>query len=208
MDLLLMIAATIITILLRGGLSLKQASISSSKDRICYNLYTRHKIMCIPFFLPLFAKGFSSSFTGSLTKNTYMRNSFVFLISIIAFLFVNAQTERGNWMVGTYIGSGGYSHVHSKSTHSTSSNVGNNKYNSFSIGIAPFGLYFVEDNLAIGASAGISFNTGNSESTNTGYPYISKSTDHSMTFSLGPQLRRFFGTVGQKDNPGLKYSQE
>lgn len=94
----------------------------------------------------------------------------IFTIGILAAGAADAQTKKGNWLVG---GSAGFN----SSKVSTSSN------STTTINISPDAGYFVANNLAVGANVGFWSSSYNSSTT--------------TVFNFGPMARYYFAEMGK-----------
>jgi len=117
-----------------------------------------------------------------------------------------SQTQKGYWMLGTSFGSAGFSSTNSNSSYSNSATEYNSDGKSFGVSVNPSGLYFIKDNLAVGAAVGMSFSTSKGDYSNTGSANVSKTKSHYTNFSFGPQIRYYFGTPGSKGQPWVETS--
>ena len=125
-----------------------------------------------------------------------MAGSLGLLISLPGF----GQISRGDWILGTSVGSGSMTsaqdqnHYLSGST-SYSGTIQTTSSTSFNLAIDPLVGYFVGDNLAIGGILSLGISSGHSNLTTTagsGIPSdLFRSTNYS--FTAGPFIRYYFG---------------
>jgi outer membrane protein W len=120
-------------------------------------------------------------------------------ISIILYLLLAQhmypQTQKGHWLVGVNVGSGTVSHENAKITYSSSGNNTENDTKSFNLAAGPTALYFIKDNLAIGATIGIAYKVYKNEQNGV----MNKS--HLFPLSFNPEVRKYFGKPGAKGLP-------
>ena len=85
----------------------------------------------------------------------------LFIIASLSLLslFSFSQTQKGTWMLGVSVGSGAFSHTDSKDKNN-SYTQSENDAKTFAVALSPSALYFISDNLALGAAIG--FGYGNS----------------------------------------------
>lgn len=95
-----------------------------------------------------------------------MKKLFLLLTLVSAFA-ANAQTDKGNWMVGGSLGSIG--------GHFT---IGEPSFSGFGLSINPDASYFVKNNLALGAGIQL-------------MPWISD--DFTFSYGIHPFVRQYFG---------------
>jgi hypothetical protein len=104
-------------------------------------------------------------------------------------------------MVGASVGSGAFSHTDSKDKSNSYSQTDNDT-KTFAIAFSPSALYFVSDNLALGASIGLGYSSNHSTQA---YPVTpvqsSKSKAHYFPISFDPEIRKYFGKPGSKGLP-------
>jgi outer membrane protein W len=102
-------------------------------------------------------------------KYIYMKKIFTLAVVTIISASAFSQTQKGNWLVG---GSAGFS---SQSQSGASGNI-------TELSITPTAGYFINNNLAVGAS--LNFGSQKSGSTVT-------------TFGIGPMVRYYFAELGK-----------
>lgn len=108
-------------------------------------------------------------------------------------IFMNAQTEKGNMLVGVGIGSISFTSSDSETTYSNTPTEYNSKGNSFSISVNPNVAWFIADNFALGGGVSLSFYSSKSDSDNTGSTTTSESKSTQPAFYIGPMARYYFG---------------
>jgi hypothetical protein len=122
---------------------------------------------------------------------------FLFMICLLATVTpVVSQTQKGGWLVGSNVGSSGWQ-------------SGKDKWNaggvvttrSFNISAGPTALFFVQDNLAIGASMNVAYTAGKSKSTTVGYYGTVEVKSRDFNISFDPEIRKYFGKPGSKGQP-------
>jgi hypothetical protein len=126
-------------------------------------------------------------------------------LSLIAYLLtimtpLLAQTQKGGWLVGANVASAGF--VAGKQEALVNS-PGPDNSNSFNISATPSALFFVINNLAIGASINVGYErtktTANFSTTAGVYQELIRS--HSIAFN--PEIRKYFGRSGAKGQPWI-----
>lgn len=108
-------------------------------------------------------------------------------------LLTNAQTKKGDKMVGVSFGSVSYTNSDSKTTYSNTPTVYKSDGSSFSISVNPNVAWFIQDNLAVGGGVSVSFYSSKSNSSNTGSSTTSESKSTQPSFYIGPLARYYFG---------------
>lgn len=108
-------------------------------------------------------------------------------------LFANAQTQKGDRIVGVSFGSISFTNSDSKTTYSNTPTEYNSDGSSFSISVNPNVAWFVMDNLAVGGGVSVSFYTSKSDSSNTSSTTTSDSKSTQPSFYIGPLARYYFG---------------
>jgi len=150
----------------------------------------------------LFAENISIFFALDFKqKNTNMKNLLSAAIALIISMQLFSQNKKGNWMVGTYIGSTGASFGKSESSASGSPTINKSKGNSFNIGVGPSIGYYFSDNMVIGTSFGLSYYNSKSDNSNTTTTNTYESKYHYVYFSLGPYGRFYLGKNNGKGMP-------
>lgn len=122
-----------------------------------------------------------------------MKKFILFAAAIISIVAVQAQTKKGDKMVGVGIGSISYTSSDSKTSYSNTPTIYESDGNSFSISVNPNVAWFVNDNLAIGGGISVSFYSSKSTSSNTGSTTTSESKSTQPSFYIGPLARYYFG---------------
>jgi outer membrane protein len=105
-------------------------------------------------------------------------------IATLVTISVNAQTEKGYWLLG---GSALFS--------TNSETVEADKLTGTDFTIAPTAGYFIIDNLAVGA--GIAYLTETSKSSSPDNPYSETTTMSVTSFAFGPFVRYYFLPIGK-----------
>lgn len=129
-------------------------------------------------------------------KKLFFLVSGITLISLVT----NAQTKKGDKMVGVGFGSISYTNSDSKTTYSNTPTEYKSSGNSFSISVNPNVAWFIQDNLAIGGSVSVSFYNSKSNSSNTSSTTTSESKSSQPAFYIGP-LARYYFDGGSKGMP-------
>jgi hypothetical protein len=122
-----------------------------------------------------------------------MKKISICVFALITALSVQAQTKKGDKLVGVGFGSISYTNSDSKTSYSNTPTVYNSDGNSFSISVNPNVAWFVQDNLAIGGGVSISFYSSKSNSSNTSSSTTSESKSTQPSFYIGPLARYYFG---------------
>lgn len=122
-----------------------------------------------------------------------MKKLFFALAGITLFSLANAQTKKGDKLVGVSFGSISYTNSDSKTTYSNTPTVYNSDGSSFSISVNPNVAWFVQDNLAVGGGVSVSFYNSKSNSSNTGSSTTSESKYNQPSIYIGPLARYYFG---------------
>jgi outer membrane protein W len=130
-----------------------------------------------------------------------MKKFVVLALVLATACFAFSQTKKGDWLVGTYLGSTGLSFSSSESGSSTSSEISKSDYHSFSISVGPTIGYFVADNLAVGTYFSLGLSSSHYKNSYTDSSFTSESDYSSVYFSLGPFGRYYFGDNGGKGRP-------
>lgn len=105
----------------------------------------------------------------------------------------NAQTKRGDKLVGVSFGSFSMTSSDSRTTYSNTPTVYNSDGSSFSVSVNPNVAWFIQDNLAIGGSFSMSYYSSKSNSSNTSSTTTSESKSTQPSFYIGPLARYYFG---------------
>lgn len=136
-----------------------------------------------------------------LTKNISMKPLFIIASLLLLSLFSFSQTQKGAWMLGASVGSGTFSHTDSKDKNNSYTNQDNDT-KTFAVALSPSALYFVSDNVALGAAISFGYSSNNNTQT---YPssgtQSSKSKAHYFPVSFDPEIRKYFGKPGSKGLP-------
>src|SRR5258708_23978173 len=128
-----------------------------------------------------------------------MKRIFFPMIAMIICFQSFAQNKKGYCIVGTSIGSTGYSTGSSESSNSSSSTVTKTDNNSFYLSINPYMGKYVTDNIVVGA--GLTLAPYSSKSTVTG-SYESKFSY--FLIQIGPFARFYFGDKNSKGSPFIQ----
>lgn len=115
--------------------------------------------------------------------------------------FALPQNKKGNWFLGTSVGSAGFSFSHSEngSSYDDDSSISDSKYYSFSI--YPTVGYYLQDNLVLGAYFTLGLYGGKSDYSYTDSPSTSVGKYKSLSVSVGPFVRYYLGQEGGKGRP-------
>jgi hypothetical protein len=116
---------------------------------------------------------------------------------------VFSQTEKGTLMLATYIGSGTLSDNKNNNYYSNVPGTFRDEDKKFSISAGPSILYFVHDNLAIGATLEVGYTTEKYYNYYTNPSSHTTTKSHSFTISLDPEIRKYFGKPGSKGQPWI-----
>lgn len=122
-----------------------------------------------------------------------MKKSIVFSLLLILVSKSNAQTLKGDWLLGTSVGNISYTDSKSSTSYSNTPTVYDSKGTSSSISINPNIGYFIRKNHAVGASFSISQYFSKSKSTNTSSTTTSDSKYNQPSLYFGPFWRSYFG---------------
>lgn len=122
-----------------------------------------------------------------------MRKTIFLALFAIGIASINAQTKKGDLLLGTSFGSMSFTDSKSTTTYSNTPTVYSSNGNSFSISVNPTVAWFVQDNLAVGAGVSLSFYTSKSDSSNTSSTTTSTSKSNQPAFYIGPYARYYFG---------------
>lgn len=122
-----------------------------------------------------------------------MKNTILLAFLALGIMFTSAQTKKGDKLIGVSLGSMSFTDSNSKTSYSNTPTEYSSDGNSFSISINPNLAWFVQDNLAVGASASLSFYNSKSTSSNTSSTTTSTSKYNQPSFYLGPYARYYFG---------------
>jgi hypothetical protein len=131
-----------------------------------------------------------------------MKKLFFICLLLATTCLVFPQNKKGNLLIGTYLGSGGLSFSNSENGSSTSTNIGKQDSNGFSIGVGPSIGYFLTDNLVAGTYCSLSYSSSSNDNSNTAYESTSESSYHSLYFSVGPFVRYY---IGKNNGKGMPY---
>jgi hypothetical protein len=112
-----------------------------------------------------------------------------------------AQNKKGNWLVGTSIGSTGVSFGESESGLVGGTSVGKSKSNNFNISVYPTLGYYVSDDIIVGSYVTLGYSTSNSDNSSTGSSATSENKSHYAYFGLSPFARFYFGDNKSKGMP-------
>lgn len=107
---------------------------------------------------------------------------------------LNAQTLKGDWLLGASLGNINYTSSKSSTTYSNTPTVYDSKGNATSLSIYPTIGYFIRKNHAIGAYLSIGKYLSKSTSSNTSSTTTSESKYNQPSFYLGPFWRAYFGS--------------
>lgn len=130
-----------------------------------------------------------------------MKKLFFVCLLLATTCLVFPQNKKGNLLIGTYLGSGGFNFSNSENGNSYSTNISKQDSNGFSIGVGPSIGYFLTDNLVVGTSCSLSYSSSSYDNSYTEDASTSESSYHQLYFSLGPFVRFYFGKSGGKGMP-------
>lgn len=122
-----------------------------------------------------------------------MKKTILLAIFAIGISMTNAQTKKGDMLVGTSFGSMSFTSSKSSTTYSNTPTEYNSDGNSFSISLNPNIAWFIQDNLAVGGGVSLSFYNSKSDSSNTSSTTTSTSKYNQPSFYIGPFARYYFG---------------
>ncbi len=128
-----------------------------------------------------------------------MKHSILILFVLAAFA-VNAQTNKGDLLVGVGFGSLSSTSSDSKTTYSNTPTEYKSEGSSFSVSINPNIAYFISNNFAIGGGLSLSYYSSKSKSSNTSSTTTSESKSTQPSFFIGPLARYYFG-ASEKGKP-------
>ena len=128
-----------------------------------------------------------------------MKRIFNIVCLILTAKLAFSQTEKGHWLLGVNVGSGGFSNSKSESNEFFKES----ESKSFTISAGPSALYFVHNNLAIGATIELGYTTAKYDQINIDYPFINHyiTRAHSINVAINPEIRKYFGKPGSKGQP-------
>ena len=114
---------------------------------------------------------------------------------------VFSQNKKGSFLIGTYLGGGGFGSNHSESTYSGSAESYSSDVKSFSFGFGPEIGYYFTDAIVGGVSLDVYFSSNKSESKTTSSPGVGTGKYSAMSVGLGPFVRLYFGNPNGKGRP-------
>ncbi len=127
----------------------------------------------------------------------------LFAAGILFFSFdnVNAQFQKGTLLLGTTIGTTGYSNANADYGYDLGSAkaISTDTY-TFSVG--PQIGVFLNARTVLGGNLSVNYSHGNSTTSNTSATDVvtdSKATTNTLTFSVGPFLRYYFSNLASKN---------
>ncbi|MCX6315756.1 MAG: hypothetical protein NTW29_00580 [Bacteroidetes bacterium] len=121
-----------------------------------------------------------------------MKKISICVIALLTVVSVQAQTKKGDKLVGVSFGSISYTNSDSKTSYSNTPTVYKSDGNSFSISVNPNVAWFIKDRLAIGGGVSISFYNSKSTSSNTSTPATTTYEYKEPSIYIGPLLRYYF----------------
>jgi hypothetical protein len=122
---------------------------------------------------------------------------FAMIASFVFFLGTNAQFTKGTVMLGTAIGTTGYSSANSDYSYDAG-NAKSTGTNTFTLSFGPQIGVFLTQHLVFGATPSLNLSTSHASTTNTsatGVQTGSTTTTTTTTVSIGPFLRDYFVMV-------------
>lgn len=122
-----------------------------------------------------------------------MKKISICVLALLTAFSIQAQTKKGDKLVGVGFGSISYTNSDSKTSYSNTPTVYKSEGNSFSISVNPNVAWFIQDNLAIGGGISVSFYSSKSNSSNTSSSSTSESKSTQPSVYIGPLLRYYFG---------------
>jgi outer membrane protein W len=135
-----------------------------------------------------------------------MKKAFGLMLILATVTLAGAQTKKGTWLLGTYLGSGYVESNTGESKYAASSNTYKSSGSSFGIGIDPTFGYFIADNFAIGVSLDLSYYSDSGDSSQTSSTVTSTSKSSELYAFLGPFFRFYFGGAKAKGRPYFEAS--
>jgi hypothetical protein len=128
-----------------------------------------------------------------------MKKILIVMLGCLNLVTAFSQVEKGSKLVGVSLGSLSYTNSNNKTSYSNTTTVYDSDGNTFSVSLNPNVAWFVTDNLAVGGSVTLGFNTNNSTSSNTGSANSSHYTSNQPSIYIGPYARYYFsgGTKGR-----------
>ncbi len=126
----------------------------------------------------------------------------VFALALAPALPVFSQNKKGSFLIGTYVGGGGFGSNHSESTYSgIEPTTYSTDSNSFSLGFGPEIGYYFTNAIVGGLSLDIYFSSNKSESKNSFSPGTDTGKYSALSIGLGPFVRLYFGNPNGKGRP-------
>lgn len=133
-----------------------------------------------------------------------MKHSILILLALAAFN-TNAQTNKGDALVGVSFGSLSSTSSENKTTYSNTPTEYKSEGSSFSVSINPNVAYFISNNFAFGGGLSMSYYSSNSKSSNTGSTTTTESSYTQPSFYIGPLARYYFGN-NEKGKPFVQFN--
>jgi hypothetical protein len=130
-----------------------------------------------------------------------MKKTIMCSLALLSLIVMQAQNQKGNWLVGTSIGSTGYSFGKTESGQVGSTNLSLSDNNSFSFGVYPSVGRYISDNVVIGTYLSIGYYSSNYDNSNNYNTNTSKSKSSYLSLGVGPFGRFYFGGNKGKGMP-------
>jgi len=128
----------------------------------------------------------------------YMKKVFVVIAALAAFYsHAKAQFSKGTIMLGTTIGTTGYSSANSDYGYDAGNSRATTTH-TFTVSAGPQMGIFLTPHLVFGVTPSVNFSTSHVNTTNVssaGVPTGSKTITNTTTVSVGPYLRDYFASV-------------
>src|SRR5688572_24230363 len=118
-----------------------------------------------------------------------MKKLLVMVMLLIVVSNAFAQNKKGNWLLGTALGSAGFSNSEVRNKLSTSVNTSISDGDNFAIQLYPNVGYYVTDHIVLGALVGVSYVISKSKSWSSNSISYSSSRSNYFNVSAGPFAR-------------------
>ncbi|MBL7811285.1 MAG: hypothetical protein JNL57_03590 [Bacteroidetes bacterium] len=126
-----------------------------------------------------------------------MKKTTIILFSGVSAMNLFSQTNKGQFLIGTGIGSAGSTTSESSTSYSNTPTIYNSKGNSTSWNLNPTIGWFAIKNLAVGSYISIGGYKSTSTSSNTSSSTTTESEYKSPSWYIGPFARYYFGGAGK-----------
>lgn len=130
-----------------------------------------------------------------------MKKIMICALALTLVFAVQAQNNKGNWLMGASIGSTGFSFGESENGTVGIPGVSKSKSNNFNIGLYPTIGYYLTDHFILGSYVTLGYSTSNYENSSTGGSVTSESKSNYSYFGIGPFGRYYFGDNKSKGMP-------